>query len=222
MPDPLRFTISTLRQALGAFTLPAEQVFYPFFGTRYFNPVIAAMAFVATYCAVFFPGFLAYNRDVYTHLPVHLIKVFYLIYAVHFVRIIRLMRDPRQEIDSEWEGWPLLGFLPFAGSWAIRRIIIEPAVVFAFFVFLRINHAFIFSNYVLFVAFALALKAALTWYESWIALRDVLDKSHRTSVLQDFTQNISGGTVGRFPLSPLANAPANERDGLVAAIARID
>lgn len=224
--SPLNALLRSFREFLGIITIPAEMVFHPWFGSRYFNPLVVIGGFLLAYFMVFTPDMFSIKRYPGTTLPDVYLWFVYIAFGGHLIRIVRNIRNPLREEHSQWEGPSILPvrFLPFGNSWGIVRICYEPFLVWAFSVWLMFSlkvHP-LFGHYFFWMSVALLMKASLTWYESWSALRDFLDNAYNTKTLGQLTTDLTKhASVGRYALSPFTQVPEQDRDKIIASVAKI-
>jgi hypothetical protein len=170
----------------GVVTTPVEYALRPFFGTRYFDPILTVFASILM---MFLPlaGTATSHLSFGSSAPSShgliglgtLSILFFAAQAIHGPRIWRRMIQMEREQHSEFEGQalPIFGLLPYGGSFWIVRIFWEPAFVGVLAIALHVTRIIDSPAmiYLVVVAMMLAFKNFLSWYQSWLYLRILMD-----------------------------------------------
>ena len=218
-------------------TRPVEMIIRPWHGSRYFTlPII----FFTNAMMIALPILSMLTTSMASMIPFvrvpppmglfdigSLAKLYFLLTLIHSVRIYRLMIHPEKEKHSQYEGQPLPFFqlLPKSNSFFFTRIVLEPALVFATTIVLGPMYIFTsgLATYLQFAAMALAMKEFISWYRSWLYIRDVMDQTYAGPIIAKLVQNkatqedLAPLHIASFP----ENLPADLRNAAVAHIARV-
>ena len=167
-------------------TTPVEYALRPFYGTRYFDPIQMAMTCVLMMLLPLLGRLTSYLPVVggasSTGGFVGLGTISLLFFAsnvIHGPRLWRRIFNMELEQHSEFEG-PALPFftrLPLGESFWVVRVVWEPLFVALVAVVLSLIPVFTRPAmiYLLVCAFMLAFKNYLSWYQSWLHLRSLMD-----------------------------------------------
>ncbi len=178
--------ISLAHGVCGIVTTPVEYALRPFFGTRYFDPI--QMMFTCLLMMLlpllggvtnFLPiGGGSYSARGYVGLGT-LSFLFFASNLIHGPRLWRRIFHMELEQHSQFEGeaLPVFAHLPLGNSFWAVRVLWEPLFVAVVAIALRLvtildRPAMI---YLLVCAAALAFKNYLSWYQSWLHLRTLMD-----------------------------------------------
>lgn len=168
---------------------PIEVLLRPQYGTRYFPAPItffsAAMMIVLPAILSMFANFMSaipllnFPRPVGMFGLADYAQVYFLICAVHGVRLWRRMLNPGSELHSEYEGpaLPFFQILPKGKSFWFVRVILEPALVLVLSIVLAdlyIAQSNL-SLYLKLAALALFAKNFISWFRAWEYIRRLLD-----------------------------------------------
>jgi hypothetical protein len=218
-------------------TRPVEIILRPWHGSRYSTlPIIFftnAMMIALPILSILTTSMVSMIPFVHVPPPMGLFsigsfaKLYFLLTAIHGVRIYRLMIHPETEKHSQYEGAPLPFFqlLPRSKSFWFTRIVLEPALVFATTIVLGPMYIFTtgLAAYLQFAAMALAMKEFIVWYRGWLYIRDVMDQTYAGPIIGKLVQHeatqedLAPLHIASFP----ENLPADLRNAAVAHIARV-
>jgi hypothetical protein len=175
--------VQIARNLCSIVTTPIEYALRPSFGTRYFDPIQLMLTWLLMLCLPFLgmasndPDAPALSRGL-----LGLGTLSFLFFASHLIhgpRLWRRMMQMDREQHSEFEGdaLPFFAELPFGDRFWPVRLAYEPVLVFvAGFVLhlIRIldSPAMV---YLMVVSVFLAVKNFLTWYQSWLRVRILMD-----------------------------------------------
>lgn len=170
-------------------TLPVELLLRPWFGSRYFEPPIFFLSAIMMIVIESFIGFAGAVSHLVPGLQVpapmgmldfgFVVRVFFIVSAIHSVRTFRRMIHPETEELSTFEGPPLPIFLliPKGDNFWICRVIIEPLSLFFLSVLLQ-KMLIIQMPVALFLqisALMLAMKQYIGWFRGWHYERNLRD-----------------------------------------------
>ncbi|HTV53590.1 MAG TPA: hypothetical protein VMI06_01605 [Terriglobia bacterium] len=168
---------------------PVEIMLRPGYGTRYFA---APITFFSAAMMLILPGIIALFTSFTRMIPLLQVpqaagmfslgdyaKVYFLLSAIHGVRLWRRMIDPSRERHSEYEGpaLPFFQVLPKGRSFWFVRVVLEPAVVLLAAIVMK--DLFIaqpdLALYLRIAALALLMKNFIAWFRAWEYIRKLLD-----------------------------------------------
>ena len=183
--------------------MPVETLLRPWYGTRYYPPPVV---FFSAVLMILIPAFSAMMDGFSAMIPFShparvigmfgigsLAKLYFLLAAVHSVRLYRRMIHMSREESSTYEGpaWPFFQVIPWSRSFWVQRIAIEPITVLILSVGLK--DFFIIQSglatYLRLAAVALAMKNFVSWYRAWEYLRDLLDARNAAPILAKLVEN---------------------------------
>jgi len=182
---------------------PIEILLRPWYGTRYFEvPVTffsAAMMIVGPAIMSLFTNFMQMIPLLRVPHPVGMFglgdyaKLYFLLCAVHGVRLWRRMIHMEREVHSQYEGpaLPFFQLLPRGKSFWFVRVVLEPAVVFIAAIVLQdlfIAQASL-ARYLKLAAFALLMKQFVAWFRAWEFMRITIDTSNAAPALARLVQD---------------------------------
>jgi hypothetical protein len=215
---------------------PVEIILRPQYGTRYFPvPVTffsASMMLLLPGVMLLFSNFMNMIPLLHAPQPVGMFgladyaKLYFLLSAVHGVRLWRRMIHMEREQHSQYEGpaLPFFQLLPKGRSFWITRILLEPAFVLVVAVVLQ--DLFIAQSnlaiYLKLAALALLIKQFIAWFRAWETMRITLDTHIAAPAIARFMNDQATETE----LEPLhlASIPRNIdpeiRKATIAQIAR--
>ena len=218
------------------FCRPLELILRPRHGTQYFQlPVI----FFASALMLLMPLFSAVTSGLFSLVPFmrvpppmglfgigSLSKLYFLLSAVHGVRLYRRMLNMASESHSEFEGPPLPFFyaLPKGNSFWFTRIVLEPAFVF---ISAKVLESFFIfqsglTTYCEFTAVCLCMKGYIGWYRDWRYIRKLMDMKFAGPIIAKLVDNSASDEelasihMASFP----KNLEPELREAAVAHIAR--
>ena len=176
---------------------PVEVALRPAFGTRFY-PV--PVTFFSAAMMLILPGIILLFSNFMHMIPLLNIpptpgmfglgdyaKVYFLIMAVHGVRLWRRMIFMENEIHSEYEGpaLPFFQILPKGKSFWFVRVVLEPLLVLI--VSIVLKDLFIaqpdLSLYLKLAALALAAKGFIAWFRAWEFMRITIDTRNAAPAL---------------------------------------
>src|SRR5579875_717257 len=181
----------------GAISRPLDLILRPWHGSRAFSlPVVAlstVMMLVIPALLLGIDAFVSLIPFSHPSRPVGLFgigsfaELFFALSLIHAVRIYKRMVRMSSEEHSTFEGPPLpfLMLIPWARSFHVTRIVIEPTLILIASVALQ-DLLIIQSNLAIYLrvaALALAMKSFVSWYRSWEYLRDVLDAKNAGPII---------------------------------------
>jgi hypothetical protein len=185
----------------GIICMPVEMALRPFYGSRYFPPMMMMFSiFMMLLLPLFesltegFDGMIPFLPH---PAPVGLFgigafsKFFFIGLFVHGFRIWRRMIHMDREQNSLFEGPPLFIFNLLPGTFWRVRIVYEPlfllalSVVLPNFLILQPSAA----HYLTFAAFALAMKQYVAWFMQWQFLRGLMDMRNAGPIVAKFVDN---------------------------------
>lgn len=169
----------------GIVTTPVEYFLRPFFGTRYFDPIQMMMTSIFMMLLPLFgraTNLLPMGGDYPMRGYIGLGTLSFLFFAsnlIHGPRLWRRIFHMEREQHSQFEGeaLPFFAHLPLGNSFWAVRVLWEPLFVGVVAVILRLvtlldRPAMI---YLIVCAVMLAFKNYLSWYQSWLHLRTLMD-----------------------------------------------
>ena len=193
----LRTMVQFLKGLVTVYAIPVEMFIHPGFGSRYLDPITVAASVIVMH-VVFGLSLLA-RLFSYT-LPERLrpgsglvgMGILFMLYCAglvyHLIRVRRLMKDMKLELDSEDDNPPLsfIRALPKGNNWIRVRAYYEPGLVILLSLTLRILHVLdLYATvFLLFCAGALWVKVQLIGYECWLFRRIARDKEYRSKMLK--------------------------------------
>lgn len=217
--------INALQLITSVFCMPVEMILRPFYGTRYFPPVVL---FLSTMLMFFMPilsmgismiPFVGHQAGMFD--IASLAKLYFLLLFIHGIRTYLRMIHIEKEQFSWYEGQPLpfIPLIPGSRSFWRTRILIEPAFVFVTATVLGSLDIFqpSLTHYLQFLAFALAMKQFTHWYRSWEAQRDMLDAQNLGPTIGKFMENTA--TPEEISVIHIASFPQNSTPELHKAMA---
>jgi len=203
--EHMHHTAINLVEALcSVISMPVEILLRPWYGTRYFPPPVMffsalLMILLPVLSAVFtgIVGMIPFGPHLSR--PIGLLdmaswaKLYFLLTAMHSVRLYRRMIHMHREINSHYEGaaLPFFALIPWSRSFWLTRIVLEPLfIVLAATVLhdLMLIQSSL-ANYLYFAATALACKQFVGWYVSWEYLRDLMDAKSAGPILAKLVEN---------------------------------
>jgi hypothetical protein len=215
---------------------PIEILLRPWYGTRYFEvPVTffsAAMMIVGPAIMSLFTNFMQMIPLLQVPHPVGMFelgdyaRLYFLLCAVHGVRLWRRMIHMEREGHSQYEGpaLPFFQILPKGKSFWFVRVVLEPGFVFLAAIVLQ--DLFIAQSslalYLKLAALALLMKQFIAWFRAWETMRQILDIKIAAPTMAKFAEDQASETE----LEPLhlASIPRNIdpdiRKATIAQIAR--
>jgi hypothetical protein len=168
---------------------PVEMILRIGFGTRFYPP---AVTFFAAGLMLFLPAMGAFLSNFSQMIPfVHIpppvgmfgmdsvARLYFMVAAVHAVRLGRRMLNFSLEKHSEFEGpaWFFFGFLPRGTKFYFTRIVWEPALVLLASIVLQ--DLFIIQStvslYLKCVALCLLTRGFISWFRAWENIRKLID-----------------------------------------------
>jgi len=168
---------------------PVEVILRPGYGTRYFP---APIQFFSMAMMLLLPAVMSLIGNFMQMIPLLQVphpvgmfglgdyaRLYFLICAIHGVRVWRRMINPSLELHSEYEGpaLPFFQILPKGKSFWFVRVILEPAFVLLASIVLQ--DLFIaqpsLALYLKLAAIALLMKNFISWYRAWEYIRRLLD-----------------------------------------------
>jgi hypothetical protein len=215
-------------------SMPVEMILYPFHGTRYFSP---PMFLFSVILMTLMSAFSSVAGSVGQMIPfvrgpagvfgiASMTKLFFAVSFIHGLRIWRLMLRPYLELNSLYEGPPLPCFklLPWGNSFWFRRIVYEPAAVFAVSMVLA-NLYVIQAPLLLYLqgaAFMLAMKQFVAWFKFWSICRDLMDAANVGPIVARLVDNkATEEDKARIHMASLPqNLPPDIHKATVAQVAR--
>ncbi|NYF52450.1 hypothetical protein [Tunturiibacter gelidoferens] len=215
---------------------PVEVALRPAYGTRYYA---VPVTFFSAAMMLILPGIIMLFSNFMHMIPLLNIpptpgmfglgdyaKVYFLIMAVHGVRLWRRMIHMENEIHSEYEGpaLPFFQILPKGKSFGFVRIVLEPLLVLI--VSIVLKDLFIaqpdLALYLKLAALALAVKGFIAWFRSWEFMRITIDTRNAAPVLAKLMDDQA--TEAELEPLHLASLPKNIdpeiRKATIAHIAR--
>jgi hypothetical protein len=229
--------INMIENICGIICMPVELFLRPFYGTRYFP---LAVSFFSMILMVFLPFISATATSLAGMNPFHRAApvagliglgafsyLYFLLLAVHGVRVWRLMIYIDREKLSTFEGPPLFffRFLPKSDSFWVPRIFYEP--IFVCILTFVLEHTFIIQSglatYLYIAAFALGMKEFCVWYRLWEFLRIAKDMACAAPIISKAARNeatddeLASIHMASFP----KNTPSELRKSLFDHIRRI-
>jgi hypothetical protein len=215
---------------------PVEVAIRPSYGTRYY-PV--PVTFFSAAMMLILPGIIMLFTNFMHMIPLLNIpptpgmfglgdyaKVYFLVMAVHGVRLWRRMIFMEKEIHSEYEGpaLPFFQILPKGKSFWFVRVVLEPLLVLIAAIVLK--DLFIaqpdLALYLKLAALALAVKGFIAWFRAWEFMRITIDTRNAAPALA----RLMDDQASEAELEPLhlASIPRNIdpeiRKATIAHIAR--
>lgn len=189
--------------ACSVIAMPVETMLRPWYGTRYYPPPVV---FFSAVLMILIPVLSGLIDGVTAMIPFShparavglfdmgsLAKLYFLLSAVHAVRLYRRMTVMSRELNSTHEGpeLPFFQFIPWGRSFWVQRITIEPLfVLIASFV---LRDLFIIQSglatYLRIAAVALAMKSFVAWFRAWEYLRDLLDARNAAPIIAKLVEN---------------------------------
>ena len=228
-PDMIiEYMLPLVRGFVGMFTVLADFIFRPFFGTRVVNPVRAVTGTIAIGGATLLGTFMEASFGE-TDGPARLIGMaelfglYTLLMVGHGLRVWRLMLRLDLERDSYDEGpeWFFIRWFPKV-TWTKARMLYEP---FCLVVAGLVLHVLGLTEptvliYLIFVAQMLFVYALVTYYGTWLHLRETIDNANRSKVLMQVLKGHARGTgVNPDLVSRLSrNVPAETRVNVARAV----
>jgi hypothetical protein len=215
---------------------PIEILLRPWYGTRYFAvPVTffsAAMMIVGPAIMAMFTNFMQMIPLLRVPHPVGMFglgdyaRLYFLLCAVHGVRLWRRMIYMERELHSQYEGaaWPIFQLFPKSKSFWVVRIVLEPALVFVTAIVLQdmfIAQASL-ALFLKLAAMALLMKQFIAWFRAWEYMRQILDTRNAAPAIARLAED----QASEAELEPLhlASIPRNIdpdiRKATIAQIAR--
>jgi hypothetical protein len=182
---------------------PVECILRPGYGTRCVPPPIQ---FFSMAMMLLLPGIISLFTNFMHLIPLlnvppapgmfslgDFAKVYFLISAVHGVRLWRRMIDPAREAHSEFEGpaLPFFQLLPKGKSFWFVRLVYEPGLL----VILGIVLSDLYiaqpdlSLYLKLAAVALLMKNFIAWFRAWEYIRKLLDMRIAGPAIAKFVDN---------------------------------
>lgn len=168
---------------------PVEIILRPGYGTRYYP---APITFFSASMMLILPGIISLFSNFMHMIPLLHVppapgmfslgdyaRVYFLLSAVHGVRLWRRMIDPARETHSEFEGdaLPVFQMLPKGKSFWFVRLVYEPGLLLTASIVL--SDLFIaqpdLSLYLKLAALALLMKNFIAWFRAWEYIRRLLD-----------------------------------------------
>ena len=206
------------------FTTPVEMALRPFYGSRYFPPVIhffsAVLMILLPVLSSLAEGFshmvpfLRFQQAMGLYGIGSLSRWFFLGSFIHGVRIWRRMIHMEKEQHSLYEGPPLPIFRLMPGSFWLVRIVWEP--LFVFILALELPNFFILqpsaAHYLEFAAAMLAMKQYVRWYMQWQFLRGLMDMRNAGPIIAKIVDNTA--TEDELATIHLASIPKDIPDDL--------
>ena len=186
IPQAYQMGIRITQNVCGVVTNPLESALRPFFSSRYFDPIQTLFTWMLM---LVLPGIglaaktlpLATGTGASNGLfGLGTLSILYFIgQAIHGPRIWRRMIQMEREQHSEFEGdaLPFFKLVPFGRQFWLVRIFWEPAFVGTLGIAL---HLILILDrpamvYLLITAFMLAVRNFLSWYQSWLQIRILMD-----------------------------------------------
>lgn len=171
---------------LSIVTMPVEYALRPFFSTRYFDPLQLVAAYALT-MVLSIVGFAASKMPFSDSFHISdglfgmgtIALLFFAANFIHGPRLWRRMFYMELEEHSQFEGdaLPFFSQLPWGDSFWIVRIVWEPVFVFSAAISMRVM--FILDTpamvYLMVCAVMLGVKSFISWYQSWLHLRILMD-----------------------------------------------
>lgn len=163
-------------------TTPVEYFLRPTFGTRYFEPLQLMLTCLMMMALPAITGLTSMFSGGQTQGIVGLGTLSTLFFAAHlyhgprlWLRIFYMERE--QHSQFEGDALPFFGWLPFGHSFWIVRIFYEPAFVVGIGILLGITSVLTQSaaTYLVIAGVMLSAKNYLSWYQSWLRLRILMD-----------------------------------------------
>jgi hypothetical protein len=154
-------------------------------------------------------------------------KLYFVLSAVHGIRLFRLMVHPEREKFSEFEGPPLPFFyaLPKGDSFWFTRIVLEPAFVF---IAAKVLESFFIlqsglTAYCEFAALCLCMQGYIGWYAEWRVIRKRMNAQNMAPIMAKILDNsATGEELASVHLASLPkNLPPEMREAAVAHMARV-
>ncbi len=195
--------INVVEALCSVIAMPVETLLRPWYGTRYYPPPVV---FFASVLMILIPAIAALLSGIVGMIPFShpapaiglfdigsLAKLYFLLAAVHAVRLYRRMVTMSKEQCSTWEGpaLPFFQLIPWCRSFWVTRIAAEPLFVLLASVVLQ--DLFVIQSglatYLRLAALALACKQFLNWHRSWEYLRDLLDARNAGPILARLVEN---------------------------------
>jgi hypothetical protein len=178
--------------------MPVETLLRPWYGSRFYAPPIVCFA---SMMMILLPALSALLTGIMGMIPfthpapsiglfdmASMSKLFFVVAAVHSVRLYRRMIDLSREACSTYEGSPLpfFGLIPWCRrSFWVTRIVAEP--VFVLLLTTVLQDLFLIQSglatYLRLASIALAMKNFVSWYRAWEYLRDILDARNAAPIL---------------------------------------
>lgn len=186
----------------GIICMPVEMALRPFYGSRYFPPMMMMFSIFMMLLLPVLEGFTAAFSHMIPFMPgaappVGLFgigtftKWFFIGLFIHGFRTWRRMIHIDREQNSLFEGPPLFIFNLLPGTFWMVRIIYEPvfllvlSVVLPNFYILQPSAA----HYLTFAAVALAMKQYVAWFMQWQFLRGLMDMRNAGPIVAKFVDN---------------------------------
>jgi hypothetical protein len=187
----------------GSISRPIELVLRPWHGSRYFQvPVIG----LSTLLMILLPVISALLTGIAGMIPfshpalsigmfdmASFAKLYFLLSAIHGIRIYRRMVHMHLEEHSVYEGpaLPFFQLLPRGRSFWLVRIVFEPALVLI--AAIALQDLFIIQSglatFLEISAAALALRNFVSWFRAWEYLRDLIDAKNAGPILSKLIEN---------------------------------
>lgn len=215
---------------------PVEIILRPQYGTRYFPvPVTffsSAMMLLLPGIMLLFSNFMNMIPLLHAPQPVGMFglgdyaKLYFLLSAVHGVRLWRRMFDMSREEHSEYEGPGqfCFRFLPKGDSFYVVRIVWEP--LFVLIVSIVLQDLFIIQSplnlFLEFSAMALLMKNFIAWFRGWEYMRKILDMQYAGPILAKMaTGTATPAETERLHIATIpTNVPPDIRQATIAHYAR--
>jgi hypothetical protein len=182
---------------------PVEIILRWQYGTRYYPvPVTFFAATMMLLLPIVFALFTSVRNMIpFTHaVPTagmfglgSLAELYFLLSAIHGVRLWKRMLHMETEIHSEFEGpaLPFFQVLPKGRSFWFVRIVWEP--VFVLLLSVVLQDLFIIQSwlslYLRFAALALTMKSFINWFRGWEYLRQLMDMQNAAPTIAKLVAN---------------------------------
>jgi hypothetical protein len=221
----------------GIWTLPLESALRPWYGTRYFDPLVSMGACILMLMLPLVAeipdmvrSIIPFSRMHYTGISAvmglgGIAELFFLGTFIHSLRLWRRMVHPERELHSEFVGPSVIPFfrlLPKGKSFYFVRIVYEPlflvtsAIVLSDFHILTLGAA----RYVFFSGILLSVKNSIDWWRAWLFIRILLDAKFAAPIVAGMAEGkatddeLASINMASFP----KNLPAEIKTAAIAHV----
>jgi hypothetical protein len=220
----------------GIVSRPVDVILRPWHGTRaYPVPVV----FLSSVMMILLPAISSAVTGIAAIIPFghpsrpvgmfdigSMAELYFLLSFIHSIRLYRRMIHMHLEEHSAYEGaaLPFFQLIPWARSFWVTRIVLEP--VFVFLLATVLQDLFIIQSglaaYLHLAAVALAMKSFVNWYRAWEYLRDLMDAKNAGPILANLVdgkatdEDLASINLASFP----KDVPPEIRAQAATSIAR--